>query len=110
MDEELMAKLSAIYTKLEDIERRMGKPASSNLMSVQETASYLGIGMSKMYELVGKSEIPYVLVGKVKRFRKVDLDRYLDRRSEKSTEQLNMLADTYIVKQSFRTNKRKAIR
>ena len=54
-------------------------------MTVEETASYLGIGKSKLYELAQAGEIPRHKVGKVWKFNRDDLDAWV--RASRSIEE-----------------------
>ncbi len=48
----------------------------SPLLSVKETAAYLGMSSDWIYERL-KSLIPHVKIGGALRFRKEDIDRYI---------------------------------
>ena len=48
------------------------------LMDVPQAAQYLGIKTSSLYQKCMKKEIRYVKLGKLNRFRKKDLDKYID--------------------------------
>jgi excisionase family DNA binding protein len=46
---------------------------AEGLMDCREACAFLGIGKSKLYELVAQHEIPHVKIGKSIRFPKVGL-------------------------------------
>ncbi len=46
---------------------------AEGLMGYREACVFLGIGKSKLYELVAAQEIPHVRIGKALRFPKVGL-------------------------------------
>ena len=48
------------------------------LYDVQELAEYLSVSTQWIYERVQLKEIPYIKVGKLLRFRKSDIDTWLD--------------------------------
>jgi len=47
------------------------------LLEVKELAQYLGVSTQWIYERVQLKEIPYIKVGKLLRFQKSDIDRWL---------------------------------
>ena len=49
-----------------------------SLLGVKELAQYLGVSVQWVYERVQLKEIPYIKVGKHLRFRKSDIDRWLE--------------------------------
>lgn len=50
---------------------------TSGLMNVTQTAEYLGVPVSTIYNLSMKSTIPHSHVGRLLRFRKADIDAWL---------------------------------
>ena len=48
------------------------------LYDVQELAEYLSVSTQWIYERVQLKEIPYIKVGKLLRFQKSDIDRWLE--------------------------------
>jgi excisionase family DNA binding protein len=54
------------------------------LLTPQEAAKYLSIGKTKLYELKSKNRIKYVKIGKSLRFRKIDLEEFIDKQIAKS--------------------------
>ena len=54
------------------------------LLTPQEAAKYLSIGKTKLYELKSKNQIKYVKIDSSLRFRKVDLEEFVNKQIEKS--------------------------
>ncbi len=52
--------------------------AAEGLWSIEEVAAYLGIPKTSVYKMTSASTIPYLKLGGRVRFRKVDIDRWLD--------------------------------
>jgi excisionase family DNA binding protein len=50
------------------------------LLSPEQLAQYLGIGRTFAYQLLAKKLIPSFTIGKLRRVRKVDVDRYVEER------------------------------
>ncbi|MCF6155697.1 MAG: DNA-binding protein [Candidatus Brocadia sp.] len=57
----------------EKIEKFNGK-----LLTPQEAGDYLGIKLSKVYQMCMKREIPFVKIGRLNRFRRQDLDKWIE--------------------------------
>ena len=55
-----------------------GAPEDEGLFTVKTLAEYLGTSTKWVYERVQLKEIPYIKVGKHIRFRKSEIDRWLD--------------------------------
>ncbi len=51
---------------------------NGGLLSVEETAQYLGIKKSTVYQMSMRRAIPVVKVGRLVRFRKADLDAFIE--------------------------------
>jgi len=50
------------------------------LMSPEQLADYLGIGRTFAYQLLAQKRIPSFTIGKLRRVRKADVDRYIEHR------------------------------
>ena len=50
----------------------------AGLIDMDTTAKYLSIKKSTLYSMVMKRQIPVVKIGKLNRFRKSDLDDYIN--------------------------------
>ena len=59
--------------------KRTTDPALKVWLRPEEAAMYLGIGRTKMYTLI-RDEIPPAKVGRTRRVRRTDLDRFMERR------------------------------
>lgn len=65
--------------------RRSAQPAGDTtvsaepdqLLTVKEAAAILGIGRSKLYELIARRAIASVKVDRCRRFRRSDIDRFI---------------------------------
>jgi excisionase family DNA binding protein len=53
---------------------------SETLLSPDQLAQYLGIGRTFAYQLLAKKRIPSFTIGKLRRVRKADVDRYIEER------------------------------
>jgi len=61
---------------------------SNNLMTIQEVANYLKLKKKNIYSKVEKKEIPFYRIGKLIRFKKDDVDHWLEScRSNKEVEE-----------------------
>ncbi len=49
------------------------------LLNVGEVAQYLGVPKSRVYALVEAKDIPFYKIGRLVRFRKADIDSWLNR-------------------------------
>lgn len=52
-----------------------------NLMSIQQTAEYLGLSVGTIYQWRSQHKIPYIKVGRKVRFRKEQLEQWLAERT-----------------------------
>lgn len=50
------------------------------IMTPEELAGYLGIGRTNTYRLITSGEVPSLKIGKLRRVRRVDVDRWLAER------------------------------
>ena len=62
------------------MEAEFEKLAEKEILSPEQAAAYLGIGRSKMFELLAKRTIPSFTVGRLRRVRRADVDRYVEGR------------------------------
>ncbi|MBM4054179.1 MAG: helix-turn-helix domain-containing protein [Planctomycetes bacterium] len=51
---------------------------NGGLMNMNEAAAYLQIKKSTLYQMTMRREIPCVKIGKLNRFRKIDLDNFIN--------------------------------
>jgi excisionase family DNA binding protein len=50
------------------------------LLSPQQLADHLGIGRTLAYEILAQKRIPSFTIGKLRRVRRADVDRYVEER------------------------------
>lgn len=50
------------------------------LLSPEQLAAHLGIGRTMAYQILAQRRIPSFTIGKLRRVRKVDVDRYVEER------------------------------
>jgi len=50
------------------------------LLSIEEAAEYLGVKKSTMYSWVFYRKIPFVKVGRLVKFERIDLNKWIERR------------------------------
>jgi excisionase family DNA binding protein len=50
------------------------------LLSPEQLAAHLGIGGTMAYQILAQRRIPSFTIGKLRRVRKVDVDRYVEER------------------------------
>lgn len=53
-----------------------------SLLSIEETALYLGVSKSLVYRLVSRGEIPHYEIASCKRIKLADLEAYLETRKK----------------------------
>ncbi len=53
---------------------------SEKLLSPEQLAQYLGIKRTFTYQLLAEKRIPSFTIGKLRRVRKADVDRYVEER------------------------------
>ena len=58
-------------------DQRTRTPEPDRLLTAIEAAEVLGIGRSKLYELVARGLVQSVKLDRCRRFRRSDLDRYI---------------------------------
>lgn len=49
-------------------------------MSPEEFREWLGIGRTKCYEIISRNEVPSYKIGKLRRIRRSDVERWLEAR------------------------------
>ena len=58
--------------------RKWVKPVEKGLLSVDELAVYLGVSRWSVYQWINQRRVPYVKIGRLVRFDKVEIKRWLD--------------------------------
>ena len=56
------------------------------IMTPEQLAEYLGLGRTYTYRLLSSGEIPSFKIGRLRRIRRVDVERWLERRVNASEE------------------------
>jgi excisionase family DNA binding protein len=52
--------------------------ARDELLSPEQLAAHLGIGRTLTYQILAQKRIPSFTIGKLRRVRRVDVDRYVE--------------------------------
>ncbi len=52
------------------------------LMSPEELAKFLGLGRTRAYELLSSGVIPSVRIGRLRKVRRTDVDKFIESRLE----------------------------
>jgi len=52
------------------------------LLSIEETADFLGISKNTLYEWIVQKRIPHLKVGRLVKFRREELDEWLKKRKQ----------------------------
>jgi len=74
-------KIALSQDKMEAFIRQKGDHTETQLsgfLKIQEIASYLGIKVSTIYALVERRGIPHYKVGRLVRFKKTEVDEWMD--------------------------------
>jgi excisionase family DNA binding protein len=95
---EILSKLSEIVCKLEE-----QNILQKIILNLSEAAKYLDISESHLYKLTSSKQIPHFCPqGKKLYFRREELDNWLQRNRQSSTEEIETAAANYMIR-----NKRK---
>jgi len=54
------------------------KTSNGHLLNMEQASSYLNIKRSTVYQMVMRRELPVVKIGRLNRFRRQDLDRFIN--------------------------------
>lgn len=71
----------------------------TEIMNLNQAASYLSISKSTMYKYTSAREIPHAKTGKRIYFKKVELDGWLTKHKIMSRDEIEQEANNYITKQ-----------
>lgn len=82
--EDIESILNRILKEISDLKSGQTK----DFLSVDETADFLGIPKSSVYQHSHKRTIPYFKTGKKLYFKRADLERYITQNHYRSREQL----------------------
>ena len=87
--EELINKIAVEVVKAVKPLLSANKPEDDNsLLSVESLAAYLSVSKQWVYERVSLNEIPHIKMGKFPRFRKSNIDEWLDSQEIPAVSQL----------------------
>ncbi|MBI3605579.1 MAG: helix-turn-helix domain-containing protein [Nitrospirae bacterium] len=67
-----------------------------NLMSVSELSLYLNVKVKTLYGWIGQKEIPYLKIGRLVRFEKTEIDRWLEEKKVSPFDLDNFVAGRYV--------------
>jgi excisionase family DNA binding protein len=56
----------------------LGADGGDKILSPEQLAAYLGIGRTLAYQILAQKRIPSFTIGKLRRVRKSDVDRYVE--------------------------------
>ena len=68
-----------------------GRPEDDPLMTLEECSKYLGVKEQWLYKRVSFKEIPYIKAGRFLKFKKSEIDRWLE---DNSIPQVNPLSSS----------------
>lgn len=94
-----------ILEKLEKIEQRIGEQnlLMKEVLNFNDACSYLDISASHLYKLTSQKSIPHFCPqGKKLYFNRTELDEWLQRNRQSSTDEIETMAANYLL-----THKRK---
>ena len=96
----ILQKLENIEKVLEELKNKQTENSSDKLdiLSTSDVADYIKLTVSSVYGLVHHNKIPHCKKGKKLYFIKSDIDKWILEGSDKTTPDLNMLADEYLMK------------
>ena len=100
-----MIQENLILDKLTEIASKLDKQnlLQKTKMNFSETCKYLDVSESHLYKLTSTKQIPHFCPqGKKLYFKRIELDDWLQRNRQSSTDEIDKLATEYILK-----NKRK---
>ena len=66
-------------TDIKEIQDMETTAPTKLLMSAEEAARALGIGRTRMFELIRSGEVPSIKLGRSRRIRPEDLEQYVER-------------------------------
>ena len=94
-----------ILEKLEKLEQRIGEQnlLMKEVLNFNDACNYLDISASHLYKLTSQKSIPhFCLQGKKLYFNRAELDEWLQRNRQTSTDEIETMAANYLL-----THKRK---
>lgn len=100
-----MSNENLILEKLEKLEQRIGEQnlLMKEVLNFNDACSYLDISASHLYKLTSQKQIPHFCPqGKKLYFNRTELDEWLQRNRQSSTDEIETMAANYLL-----TKKRK---
>ncbi|RTZ10944.1 DNA-binding protein [Flavobacterium sp. GSP27] len=100
-----MSNENLILEKLERLEQRIGEQnlLMKEVLNFNDACSYLDISASHLYKLTSQKQIPHFCPqGKKLYFNRTELDEWLQRNRQSSTDEIETMAANYLL-----TNRRK---
>lgn len=100
-----MSNENLILEKLEKLEQRIGEQnlLMKEVLNFNDACNYLDISASHLYKLTSQKSIPHFCPqGKKLYFNRTELDEWLQRNRQSSTDEIETMAANYLL-----TNKRK---
>jgi excisionase family DNA binding protein len=100
-----MSNENLILEKLEKLEQRIGEQnlLMKEVLNFNDACSYLDISASHLYKLTSQKSIPHFCPqGKKLYFNRIELDEWLQRNRQSSTDEIETMAANYLL-----THKRK---
>ena len=100
-----MSNENLILEKLERLEQRIGEQnlLMKEVLNFNDACSYLDISASHLYKLTSQKQIPHFCPqGKKLYFNRTELDEWLQRNRQSSTDEIETMAANYLL-----TKKRK---
>lgn len=100
-----MSNENLILEKLEKLEQRIGEQnlLMKEVLNFNDACNYLDVSASHLYKLTSQKSIPHFCPqGKKLYFNRTELDEWLQRNRQSSTDEIETMAANYLL-----TNKRK---
>lgn len=97
--------VNCILEKLSLLEQKIDEQNLLNkeVLNVDDVCKYLAISASHLYKLTSKKQIPhYCPEGKKLYFSRTEIDQWLMRNKQSTTEEIDMAAANYLIKNNRR--------
>ena len=89
--EELRQMFKVIISEINDLKHQKTEEERRRLLPFKEVMVILGIGRSKLYDMVSKQEIPSVRIDGTIKFDKEDIERFIqEKKKDKFSFQINV--------------------
>ncbi|MDI6808287.1 MAG: helix-turn-helix domain-containing protein [Candidatus Eisenbacteria bacterium] len=77
-DDLVRAIAAQVVSEIKPFMAKLGMPDEDPIFSVKEVAKYLGVSSQWVYQRTCQKEIPFIKVGKFPRFKKSEIDHWLN--------------------------------